>query len=84
MTTFHVAGLSLNPSSEVPSDIRNLRTLQLARYNSYRLRSPVASELAHSVVVPTYSYVCNVNEPESLSVGIIMRPIIHGGRYSIV
>ena len=43
--------------SEVPSDIRYLRTLQLARYYSYRLRVPVASELSHGVVALTYSYV---------------------------
>ena len=40
--------------SEIPSHIRYLRTLQLARYYSYRLRIPVASELAHRVVALTY------------------------------
>ena len=37
---------------EVSSDIR---TLQLARYYSFRLRIPVVSRLAHRVVALTYS-----------------------------
>ena len=40
--------------SEVPSNIRYLRTLQLARRYSYSLRVPVTSELAHRVVALTY------------------------------
>ena len=41
--------------SEVPSDIRYLRTLQLVRYYSYCPHIPVLSELGHRVVALTYS-----------------------------
>ena len=53
--------------SAVPSDNWYLRTLQLARYYSYRLRIPVACELAHRSSSP-HLLLGNVSESVSLSV----------------
>ena len=73
MTTFCVAALTLNRSSGRPngrSNIRYLRTSQLAR--SYRTGVQSGSP---------YLLLSNVNEPVSLPVRNIMRPIIHVSRY---
>ena len=74
MTMFRVAAVSLNRSSGRPNsrpmfDIFGLRNYSCVR-TGVRSGSP-------------YLLVSNVNEPVSLPVQIIMRPIIHVGRYFI-
>ena len=81
MTMFQVAALSLNRSSGRPNsrpmfDIFGLRTLTLDVLHSSCVRTGVRSG-------SPYLLVSNVNEPVSLPVRIIMRPVIHVGRYFI-
>ena len=46
--------LILSKPTPIRSTVQYLWTLQLARYYSYCLRVPIASELAHRLVAPTY------------------------------